>query len=182
MTSSGPKRTKMQIAQDRARAAELNADGATEQEIANIIGVTQQQIHYDLVKVRDAYKERANDAVAKRAAVFDARNELLYQESYEKWLESQIDRTETTIKTITLDDGERTEEIIKTIQYIGDVQFLRECRQFMAEYAKFHGLYAPAKSEVTTIADPEHPSDIAEQIKAHYAAAGENLDVTEAIP
>ena len=166
---AAPKRTKMQIAKDRARAAELNSDGMTEQEIANIIGVSQVQIHYDLVKVRDEYKARADDAVAKKAALFDARNEQLYQEAYEKWIESQEDIVTTTYKIIASDDGEeRVEETVKTTEFVGNVQFFNAAAQRLDRYAKFHGLDAPDKAEVTTIANPEHPKDIEDLITQRY--------------
>lgn len=139
------KRTKMQIAHDRARAAELNADGMTEREIADIIGVCQQQIHYDLVKVRDEYKARADDAVAKKAALFDARNEEMFQ--------------------VLLGEYEKSRETDDTS---GDPRFLESAARRLDRYAKFHGLDAPERSEVST-SNPELPSDIADAIKQRYA-------------
>lgn len=139
------RRTKMQIAHDRAEVAVLNAEGATEREIAAIIGVSQSQIHYDIVQIRKSYMARTDAAVETRLAVYDARNEELfrtYQDGYEK----------------SIDDDTET----------GDPKFLQGAERRIDRYAKFHGLDAPDKSIVETV-NPEHPTDIADAIKQRYA-------------
>lgn len=139
-------RTKLQIACDRAEIAEMNAEGMTEQAIADVMGMTQQMVHYDLVKVRDEYSARADDAVAKKAALFDARNEELYQ--------------------VSLGEYEKSRETDDTA---GDPRFLQAAAQRLDRYAKFHGLDAPDKAEVTTIATPKLPEDVDMRIRVRYA-------------
>jgi len=65
---ASPKRTKMRIENDRCQTAKLYIRGQTQQEIAGVIGVSRQQIAYDLKVIKAQWRaETAHDLDAHRA-------------------------------------------------------------------------------------------------------------------
>src|SRR5262245_61928020 len=82
---AAPKRTRTEREMARAEAARLEREGWTEAEIARHQGVAPSQVHYDLQKVRDRYRESAQQEHAemlgeKRAALRD-----VLREAYKAW-------------------------------------------------------------------------------------------------
>jgi DNA-binding transcriptional ArsR family regulator len=85
----GPRRTKTEREADRAEAARLDRKGYTVTEIARIIGVSKQQISYDLKRLRRQYLKAA--LVERAAKVQEKLEELrdIRREAWEAWEQSK---------------------------------------------------------------------------------------------
>lgn len=138
-------RTKEQIKSDRLEVAQLYLQGRFQHEIAQLLGVSQQQIAYDLkavqVKWRDVPEFELSELKVKQLAKID----ILEREYWEAWQNSKKPKDTTN----TSKDGDRIRVGKRSEPRNGNPQFLQGIERCIAERNKMLGLYAATKSELT---------------------------------
>lgn len=151
MTARGPgsNRTPFQREYDLERMSALYLTGKTQREIGEIIGVTQQQVNYDLKKLRKRWQESmiANINEVKNREL--ARIDELERTYWEAWDASRGERRRTLVTKRGTGGDDRTRAQIITEVSEGDPRFLQGVQWCVEQRCKIIGLYAPAKQEVT---------------------------------
>lgn len=151
---SSPKRSKVQIVDDRREIAAQYLRGKTQAEIARYIStdpergytLTVQQISYDLRKIQAEWQASAlRDFDEKRAEEL-AKVDELERTYWQAWLDSC-----TESETITQEGtGDGVQRIRKTrTQQNGDPRFLNGVQWCIERRCKLLGFDAPQKQELT---------------------------------
>lgn len=81
----GPRRPQMERECDYERIAHLYLQRKTQAEIGETVGISQQQVSYDLKAIRRRWAESANEAIGKRMAEEIARIDRLEREHWRAW-------------------------------------------------------------------------------------------------
>jgi hypothetical protein len=152
--TSGPKRTKIQIQKDREEIASLYIQGMTQVKIAEKLGVTHQQISYDLQVIQREWQNKttlALDAYKARELAKIDHTERCYWEAWERSIEEFRSRT-IKAKGIKADQKvqpkpEQAEQTIYTENRSGDPRFLYGVLKCIERRCKLLGLDAPARVE-----------------------------------
>jgi hypothetical protein len=146
-------RTKEQILADRAKIAERYLKGTFQVDIAREIGVSQQQVSYDLKVIR---KEWLNSMVRDfdRAKAEElAKIDNLEAEYWQAWKNSLGENISKTVKTYGKGEGgdnqETTTKTIHSKELNGDPRYLEGVRWCIERRCKLLGLDAPDKHELT---------------------------------
>lgn len=138
-------RTKSQIHSDRILITKLYLEGKWQQEIANTLGVSQEQVSYDLRAIqkqwRDLPQAEINELRNKQLAKIDC----LEREYWEAWQNSKKPKDITN----TSKEGDRIRASKRSEPRNGNPQFLQGIERCIAERNKMLGLYAATKNEVT---------------------------------
>lgn len=92
---TGPKRTKHQREYDKQIIAEMYLKRHSQRSIAEMLGLTQPQISYDLKKIMTAWQEQAIESLDEAKAMELARINHLEQTYWQRW--------ETTKRDVLLD-------------------------------------------------------------------------------
>jgi hypothetical protein len=95
-------RTEFQILQDRVNIAKWYLQGKTQNEIALKIGVTRQQISYDLKKIMEEWKQERLKDFEERLLAELCKLDLIEAEAWEAWEKSKKD-SEKLIENQTKD-------------------------------------------------------------------------------
>lgn len=95
-------RTEFQILQDRVNIAKWYLQGKTQNEIALKIGVTRQQISYDLKKIMEEWKQERLKDFEERLLAELCKLDLIESEAWEAWEKSKKD-SEKLIENQTKD-------------------------------------------------------------------------------
>jgi hypothetical protein len=154
---SSHRRTKLQRENDYARIAELHAQGLSQREIAEQIGVSQVQICKDLKEIyrrwREPDKTKLPIVKARLLAEIAANKKAMRQ----AWRDSLKPKEVTSQKQVSVTgeakegadgevasgDRERKEASLRTEDRDGNVAYMREIREYIALECKMHGLFAP---------------------------------------
>lgn len=153
---SGPKRTRIQVQRDRTEIAILYLQGWTQAKIAEKVGVTHQQISYDLQAIQREWLKNTTLALdeykAKELAKID-HTERCYWEAWERSIEEFRART-IKAKGIKADQKlqakpEQAEQTIYTENRCGDPRFLDGVLKCIERRCRLLGLDAPQKQEHT---------------------------------
>ena len=150
----GPKRSKVQIKQDRTQIAQLYMQGKSQTEIAQKLGLCQQQISYDLKAIQTEWQKDttlALDAYTARELAKLDHTERRYWEAWERSIEEFRSRT-IKAKGIKADQKiqakpEQAEQTIYTENRCGDPRFLDGVLKCIERRCKLLGLDAPARIE-----------------------------------
>lgn len=144
---AGHVRTDHERERDLERVADLYSRGFSQSAIAQEIGVSQQQVSYDLKTIHERWREsgiRNLDEAKEREL---RRLDAVEQEAWDAWRRSQQEQqtTEAEVKP-GKGDGERTNrtKLIKRTSY-GDARFLSVVRDCIARRCQILGLDAPKK-------------------------------------
>ena len=163
------RRTEAQRNADLVVITEMYLKGKTQAAIADHVGVTQQQICYDIKAITAKWEEKAiRNIDALKNQELDRIN-MLEREYWQAWERSQEDKIVTSKATKRKaaeigdghdDDGEPTEivapgsiEVTDTEQITGNVgnpAFLAGVQWCISERCKLLGIYAPTKAEQIT--------------------------------
>ncbi len=155
----GPKRSKLEKKRDLARIADLYLDGKEQSEIAEIIGLTQQQVSYDLKKVQAQWLQNTTmnlDAHKAEEIAKTLQTERMYRDIYHKSLNDFKAQT-ATLRT-EKPDGKKDKEkdkplpviqVIHTENRNGDPRALDGILKCIERRCKLLGLDAPQKQEHT---------------------------------
>src|SRR5262249_41025829 len=96
----GAKRTSIQRQHDRTVIARLYLEGKTQAEIGEQIGVSQQQVAYDLKKIKAEWREQRTFDYTQIQNKQLAKIDLIEQEAWEAFRRSQQPREVITTKKI----------------------------------------------------------------------------------
>ncbi len=164
MALRGPKRSKLEKKRDRARIADLYLDGKEQTEIAEMLGLSQGQISYDLKKVQEEWLRNTTmnlDAHKAEEIAKTLQTERMYRDIYKRSLNDLKTQTATlqskTKKKIDSVTGKEIEEtkpvpinqVVHTENRNGDPRALDGILKCIERRCKLLGLDAPAKSEHT---------------------------------
>jgi hypothetical protein len=134
-----------QIRKDRAEIAHLYLRRWTQAEIGAKLGLSRQQVGYDLEAVRKDWLESSlMDFNAKRAEEL-ARIDRLEREAWECFERSKQGHETTTTEQITGGDGERTRAAIRKEDEHGDPRYLAGVQWCVEQRCKILGLHAPQR-------------------------------------
>ena len=137
------------IRRDRAQIAALYCQGVLQIEIASRLGLSQQQVSYDLLAVRRQWLESSlrdfNSAKAEQLAKLD-RIEGAAWEAFERSRQTK----EITVQARDLTPNGDTDRVsVKKENQVGDPRFLEICHKCVERRCRILGLDAPEKRELT---------------------------------
>ena len=140
-----PKRTKFQREADLQKIAGLYLTGKTQDAIAQELGVTQQQISYDLKTIQERWRKSAlvdlNEAKQRELERID----VLEREYWQAWENSKGEQSRSTASKA----GEATRAQVVKFESAGDPRFLAGVQWCVEQRCKILGLHAAVKSELT---------------------------------
>ena len=139
-----PKRTKFQREADLQKIAGLYLTGKTQDAIAQELGVTQQQISYDLKTIQERWRKSAlvdlNEAKQRELERID----VLEREYWQAWEASKGEQSRSTASKT----GDVSRAQVVKYESAGDPRFLAGVQWCVEQRCKILGLLAPAKNEV----------------------------------
>jgi len=134
-----------QIRKGRAEVARLYLEGRTQADIGAQLGLSRQQIGYDLGAVRQEWlRSSLVDFNAKRAEEL-ARIDRLEREYWSAWEASKQDRQTSTTEQTTGAEGERLKAAIRKADQAGDPRYLAGVERCIEARCKLLGLHAPQR-------------------------------------
>jgi hypothetical protein len=143
-------RTPDQIRRDRAEIARLYLRRLTQAEIGARLGLSRQQVGYDLSAVRQEWLQSSLADFNARQAEELARIDDLEGEYRAAWEASQRERQTSTTEQTTADDGERLRASLRKVEQTGDPRYLAGVQWCVEQRCKILGLHAPQKVAPTT--------------------------------
>src|SRR5262245_35177432 len=143
-------RTSDQIRRDRVEVARLYLGGWTPAEIGQQMGLSRQQIGYDLEAVRREWLQSSLVDFNARKAEELAKIDRVEREYWEAWEASKKERQTSTTEQTTDADGERLKAGIRKVEQTGDPRYLAGVERCIEQRAKILGLHAPQKVAPTT--------------------------------
>lgn len=146
---AAPKRTPIQIENDRTEIARLYLQGLTQTQIGQRLDMTQQMVCHDLKVIRQRWLESSvidfNAAKARELARID-NLEVTYWEAWERSLEQFKSKT-VKAKGSDLEAAKASaEQTIKTEDRNGDPRYLEGVRWCIERRCKILGVDAPDRS------------------------------------
>lgn len=151
MADTAHKRDSFQRERDLPRIAELYCKGKTQAEIAEALGLSRQQIGYDLRDIQNRWERIAAKELGRRKGRELARIDHLERVAWEAWARSCQDAKGTHVKTVRRGDGQDITTLEKTTKgQCGDPRFLERVAWCIAQRLEIMGAYAPKKVAPTT--------------------------------
>lgn len=138
-------RTKAQVERDRIEVARYYLQGKYQHEIAQLLGISQQQVSFDLKAVQSHWRDVPGLQLTELKTKQLAKIDLLEQEYWEAWQNSKKPKDVTN----TSKEGDRIRVGKRSEPRNGNPQFLQGIERCIAERNKMLGLYAATKSELT---------------------------------
>ena len=135
---------------DREVVAELYCKGWKQYEIADKLGVTQQQVCYDLKIIRNDWLQSTLRNFDEAKSEELARLDTLEKEYWKGYVRSQENRKSKRTKRMSPDGEEKegyTEEEAKEYDSAGDSKWLEGVQKCIEKRCKILGLDAPEKVE-----------------------------------
>jgi hypothetical protein len=139
-----------QISKDRAEIAHLYLQRLTQAEIGQRLGLSRQQVGYDLDVVRKEWLQSSLLDFNARKAEELARIDRLEREYWAAWEASKKERQTSTTEQTTDADGERLRAGIRKVEQTGDPRYLSGVQWCIEQRAKILGLHAPTEARVTS--------------------------------
>jgi hypothetical protein len=153
-------RTKDQVRRDRAEIARCYCQGWTQARIGEQLGLSQQQVSYDLAAVRKEWLESSLQDFDARKAQELAKLDRLEAVAWEGWERSCRDAETSyagTTKGRTAADGAALPDLVKTFKtakgQAGDPRFLERAGWCVERRCKILGLDAAQQHEHTVTVD-----------------------------
>lgn len=150
-------------------AAEMYLQGASQEQIAERLGVSREQVTYDMREIRKQWQDRTALAIDERKAEELARLSLLERRFWEAYEDSRKDFTANTVAVISGAKGQNgTRKVKRTETRSGDPRFLDGVQQCIAMRCKLLGLNAPAKIVGAFIHDHDWGDEELRKIAKRY--------------
>ena len=144
------KRSAAQRRRDLRRVIELWAEGRSEQEIGDLLGISQPQVSYDLKSVRALLVQADKADIEERCAIALLRFERLYSEAWRAWQDSRREKVTSFAEKSALEGGAgRTRSGARREEREGNPAFLREARECEAAIVALQGIGGPIRHEFT---------------------------------
>ena len=147
IVSTAPKRTKFEREKDLLAISSLYLQGITQAEIGQGIGVSQQQISYDLKVLRKRWLQSSIVNIDEAKARELARVDHLEREYWEAWEKSKNPHKTTASKKV---NGEQVEKTIQGETGTGDPRYLSGVQWCINKRCEVLGLDAPSRTDVTS--------------------------------
>lgn len=138
-------RTKAQVERDRVEVARLYLQGKFQCEIGEILGVSQQQISWDLAAIQRQWRELPQAEITELRAKELAKIDLLEQHYWQAWEDSKRSLKSTS----TGKDGEKIKLGTRSQERNGNPQFLQGVERCISARVRMLGLDAPVRNELT---------------------------------
>lgn len=135
------KRHKLEIVRDRAKIAELYIEGKYQIEIGDIMGLSQQQISYDIRAIQKQWAESANDLIDRRKMEELAKTDYLERVYWQEWEQSKKEKTSQSLK---IKDAAHQEKSLKREERCGDPRYLQGVQWCIEQRCKLLGIYQQA--------------------------------------
>jgi hypothetical protein len=145
---TGPKRTPEQVLRDRAETAKLYIQGWPQHEIAAKVGVTREQITYDLARIREEWVRQAQASMGELVARELAKLDRIEAEAWAAWERSRRNRERKRTKKTT-GARDQLEAAVESEERDGDPRWLAEVRECVAQRCKLLGINAPEQHQHT---------------------------------
>jgi predicted transcriptional regulator len=126
--------------------ARLYLEGKYQHEIAEILGVSQQQVSYDLKEIQLTWQDMSVAQLTELKARELARIDNLERTYWQAWEKSQQPKETTS----TAKEGEKVKVGKRSEQRNGNPQFLQGVQWCIERRIKLLGLDAPVRSEVSS--------------------------------
>jgi len=145
--STAPKRTTFEREKDLLGISRQYLQGITQAEIGQGLGLSQQQISYDLKALRKRWLNSSVVNIDEAKAKELARVDHLEREYWDAWEKSKNPHKTTASKKV---DGEQIEKTIQGETGTGDPRFLAGVQWCIDKRCRIFGLDAPARTDVTS--------------------------------
>ena len=154
---AAPKRTKLEIKRDRYKIAELYIQGKYQSVIAEIIGLTQQQISYDLKAIQKEWIKNTTLSLDEYKSKELAKIDHLERTYWQAW-ERSLNQFKSKIikgKDITKDKmtgdaiAASIEKTDKSEDRNGDPKYLQGIQWCIDQRCKILGVYAEIKHQIS---------------------------------
>ena len=143
MSKPGPKRTKTEREIDLWRIERLDRRGYTTRRIALSIGVSQQQVVYDLKRIRHRYQKMTMAERAAQVAKLDAQLDEIIYEAWKAYKRSK----KRAVKTVTETTADGVSKVTQTIeQRLPAAEYLRIILAALQARRELFGLDAPKQT------------------------------------
>lgn len=174
---TGPKRTPTQRENDLERISALYLKGKRQADIAEELGVTQQQVSYDLKTIHKRWRESTTINLDEAKHRELDRIDLLEQTYWEAWERSLDERTKTRTERNTTSGREnqisRDKASIEKETLLGNPAYLAGVERCIELRCKIIGVYAATKNVNVNVDLASLPDEILERL-----AAGEDVDLS----
>jgi len=137
---AAPKRKPFEIERDRAAITQSYLRGLTQANIAEQLGLSRQQIGYDLGKIQEGWRTQTALALDSHKAKELARLDELERIHWESWVESKQDKETLTVKTYGHGKGIGTESTLRKEGSVGNQSFLDGVLKVIHQRCKILGL------------------------------------------
>ena len=172
------RRNRMQREKDLAAIADRYCRGERQADIAADLGVTQQQVSYDLKELQRRWQTSALANVDAARGRELSKIDNLEREYWAAWLRSCEDAETITQRSRETADGPRKEATKATKDQVGDPRFLQGVQWCIERRCKLLGIDAPEKREIKIenvgLSDSERAAQIIailEQARAREAGS-----------
>ena len=143
---AAPKRTAFERERDLERITSLYLTGKTQQAIADEIGVSREQIKYDLLTIKRRWRESTlidiNEAKHRELDRLDE----LERTYWDAWIKSCGERTKTRQEKTGIGIGKAS---VEKENLLGNPAYLAGVQSCIEQRCKIIGLYAPTRQEHT---------------------------------
>ena len=165
------KRTPIQREDDYRRISELYLKKKTQGEIAEVIGVTQQQVSYDIERIKRRWRVATVINMDEAKAETLEEIAVLKRDYYEAWERSQLEYINTKTEQARAGDKAGTiRAVVEKETPGGNPAYLKGVEWCISERAKVLGLYAPVKQE--------NKNDGAVTLRVVYETDGQTTETT----
>jgi hypothetical protein len=145
-----------QIRNDRAEIARMYLQGSTQAQIGAKLGLSRQQIGYDLDAVRQEWLQSSLIDFNQKKAEELARIDAVEREYWAAWQQSKHERQTSSIEQVKDPRGDKLKAGIRNVAQTGDPRYLEGVRWCIAKRCEVLGLNAPQKI-APTMPDGQRP-------------------------
>lgn len=151
---AAPKRTQIEREADLLKVADRYLCGIPQHEIAEELGVSRQQIGYDLKVLYSRWQAEQSRKIDEHIARALAEIDHLEREAWAAW-DRSCQQSQKTVH-VSEDDGKRdlTRETVEVADLYGDPRFLQVIERCIERRCKLLGLDAPEKKDLTSGGKP----------------------------
>jgi hypothetical protein len=142
-------RTPDQIRSDRAEIARLYLQRWTQAEIGQHLGLSRQQVGYDLAAIREEWLQSSLVNFGARKAEELARIDRLEREFWGAWEASKKEKETTTSEQVNKGGDEQIKAAIRKEERTGDPRYLAGVERCIERRCKILGMDAPIETRLT---------------------------------
>jgi hypothetical protein len=138
-----------QILKDRSEIARLYLQGLKQHEIGSRLGLSRQQIGYDLAAIREEWLQSSLMDFNTKKAEELAQIDCIRRESWAAWEASKEDRETSVTEQIKEGEAERVKASIRKVEQTGDPRYLAGVQWCVEQRCKVLGLNAPVETRLS---------------------------------